>query len=595
MKNIYEDGNEKANFNSAAGSAGEQTPPPAGAGFFSGSANGQSSAGAGVQLPQLSNEQLAALFGQFLAQLAAAAGQNLNFNAAQQPVQNAGQANNPYAPSSGNDTGKRILFQSEDFEERGPADGGDEELLISENAVDEQRRRSFYDDDELFDTAASSPDSSSVKFSDFGSSFRVAEIDFDSDELPALPEMTQRRSESADEFKIETEELFLSQSEPFKPSSVSPKSGGAEPFGNASDNIFSHEIEELEVDSEPVNTPKKSKTSKKSGKNVSELIRKAVLAVSLAAIVVSSAVLAREYKLHKDNESFEAGVSNLIIDEPSTEKKPAKDKDKGKDKNKQPQELPVQQQWEQLRAEYPLVAFPPSLQLKYARLYAENQDFVGYLSAQGVNLNLPVVQAADDETYLKRNFYGKATKYGCPFVTHLNNIASLDMNTVIFGHHMNDGTVFGALDKYKTVDGFRSAPVLTFNTLYNDYKWKVIAAFITNAEEKEDNGYVFKYYFTNLSTEERYAAYLNELARRSLYDTGVDVLPSDKLLTLSTCSHEFNEARLVVVARLVRQGESEEVDVTRAVENSSPRFPQAYYDKKKQSNPYRDAARWEVG
>jgi len=197
--------------------------------------------------------------------------------------------------------------------------------------------------------------------------------------------------------------------------------------------------------------------------------------------------------------------------------------------------------------------------------------------------------------YLEKNFYGKSTKYGCPFVTHVNNIVELDMNTIIFGHHMNNGTVFGALDAYKTIDGFRAAPVITFNTLYKDYSWKVVAAFITNAYEEDDNGYLFRYYFASLSTQDRFAAYLNEMSQRSLYDTGVDVLPTDKLLTLSTCSHEFDDARFVVVARLVRPGESTDVDVTRATVNPSPRYPQAYYDKKKLDNPYVNASRWEVG
>ena len=46
---------------------------------------------------------------------------------------------------------------------------------------------------------------------------------------------------------------------------------------------------------------------------------------------------------------------------------------------------------------------------------------------------------------------------------------------------------------------------------------------------------------------------------------------------------------------MVRNGEVPEVDVSRATVNSNPRYPQAYYDKKKQDNPYKDAYRWEVG
>ena len=119
--------------------------------------------------------------------------------------------------------------------------------------------------------------------------------------------------------------------------------------------------------------------------------------------------------------------------------------------------------------------------------------------------------------------------------------------------------------------------------------------FITNAVAQDDNGYVFNYYFTALPTDEQKAAYLSELKQRSLYDTGVDVQVSDPLLTLSTCSHEFDDARLVVVARLVRNGENPAVDTSRVTLNSNPRYPQVYYDKKKLNNPYANAQRWTIG
>lgn len=320
----------------------------------------------------------------------------------------------------------------------------------------------------------------------------------------------------------------------------------------------------------------------------SELIRRIVLGVSIVAIVISVGMLLNEWRLSKQNDDVMSEAEGLIITESTTNKK-------DKDKNKAPSKpLTPEEQWAQIKKDYPDVLFPATIQLKYAKLYGENQDFVGYLSADGINLNLPVVQTDNDETYLNKNFYGSTTKYGCPFVTHLNNISynHLDMNTVIFGHHMNNGTIFGALDKYKSVSGFKSAPVITFNTLYKDYQWKIIAAFITNGYIKDDNNYIFPYYFTNLSATYKMSAYLSELAQRSLYDTGVDVLPTDKLLTLSTCSHEFEDARFVVVARLVRPGESAEVDTSKVVVNSKPRYPQTYYNKKGMTNPYKNANRW---
>ena len=89
--------------------------------------------------------------------------------------------------------------------------------------------------------------------------------------------------------------------------------------------------------------------------------------------------------------------------------------------------------------------------------------------------------------------------------------------------------------------------------------------------------------------------YIEEINKRTLYHTGVDILPTDNILTLYTCCYDFSDARLVVVARQVRGGESAEVDTSLAVYNTNPKYPQAYYDKKKIQNPYKNAQKWYVG
>lgn len=361
-------------------------------------------------------------------------------------------------------------------------------------------------------------------------------------------------------------------------------------------------------DEEEKKTKKKPESKKKSKKKKrKELIRRTVLCISLIAIVVSCGFLVNEYRLSQMNAELNEETNELIIDvddiysdyQDAVYSDVTEPDGSSHELTEEEKQAAIDKKWEEIKKKYPKVNFPEGLQLEYAKLYGENQDFVGFLRADGIEMSLPIVQTSNDDYYLKKDFHKRNTKYGTPFVTHLNTISEekfgLDTNTVIFGHHMNDGSVFGILDEYKTIEGFKAAPVITFDTMYHDYQWKVIAAFVTNAEEADDNGYVFKYYFTDLSTEERFSAYLNALNERSLYNTGVDVLPTDKILTLSTCSHEFENARFVVVARMVRNGEVPEVDVSRATVNSNPRYPQAYYDKKKQDNPYKDAYRWEVG
>ena len=457
-------------------------------------------------------------------------------------------------PASGKKSaGTRIVFQSPDFD-------------LPEDAMPKQPRGGI-----VIPT---------VDDYDYDEDDELDEEDFYP--APQPPRTLPRAGSVAIDYVVDEIDI----STPKKPSNLNVLNNSREKTAPKAGQAVPKSLVVEEVAQDAPQTPGKKKPS------VAEIIRLVVLSASVLAIIISLAVLLREYKLHKDNQKLESGISDLIISDDETTTKSSGATKKNEEKSTT---MSTEQKWAKIREEYPNTVFPQNIQLKYAKLYATNNDFVGYLEAKGVNLSLPVVQTNNDDTYLEKNFYGQSTKYGCPFVTYLNNIEPLDLNTIIFGHHMNDKTIFGALDHYKSIDGFKSAPVITFNTLYKNYKWKVIAAFITNAEEKDDNGYVFQYYFTSLSTQERFSAYLNELAQRSLYDTGVDVLPTDKLLTLSTCSHEFEDARFVVVARLVRPGESAEVDTSKAAVNSNPRYPQAYYTAKKLTNPYYDASRWYIG
>ena len=470
-------------------------------------------------------------------------------------------------PKDEYDPGTRVLFQSPDFEHK---DGTLVNENVGANFADLQKKNAQADKDADSDGTGDTP--TKVEFE---------EISINTPKKPSIIRqapviVTQDLSE---------EELYTSD----KTGDISFAAYNAvNPSLDVED--FQQELPPYEEEEEETAPEEEADDGEKKPLPKSEIIRRCVLGVAVAAIVISVGMLLNEWRLSRENNDVMSEAENLIITESKTDKN-NKDKDKDKTTTKS---LTPEEQWAQIKEDYPDVLFPATIQLKYAKLYGENQDFVGYLSADGINLSLPVVQTDNDETYLNKNFYGSTTKYGCPFVTHLNNISynHLDMNTVIFGHHMNNGTIFGALDKYKSISGFKAAPVITFNTIYKDYQWKVIAAFITNGYIKDDNNYIFPYYFTNLSSTSKMSAYLSELAQRSLYDTGVDVQPTDKLLTLSTCAHEFEDARFVVVARLVRPGESAEVDTSKAVVNSNPRYPQAYYTKKGKTNPYKNANRW---
>ena len=250
-----------------------------------------------------------------------------------------------------------------------------------------------------------------------------------------------------------------------------------------------------------------------------------------------------------------------------------------------------QTEWEKIKAEYPDVEFPGGMNVKYARLYAINPEFVAWLSVPNTQINVQVVKAENNEKYLKQDFYGQYSRYGCPFMDFRDNIRNLSMNTIIYGHHMKDGLMFAELSKYLNPEGFENAPVISLSTLYGDYNFKIYAVFITNSKADDDNGYLFNYIFNHLTSDEAFESYIQAVDERKLYDTGVDIKPGDKLLTLSTCTYEFEDARLVVLARMVRDGESP-VSHGKVTVNENPRYPAKWYETKKIDNPFEDAEKW---
>lgn len=243
--------------------------------------------------------------------------------------------------------------------------------------------------------------------------------------------------------------------------------------------------------------------------------------------------------------------------------------------------------WDDIHRMYPDIDFPEGMQLKYALAYAKNQDLVGWLSVEGTSLQVPIVKGKNNDFYLTRDFYKEYTTYGNPFMDYQNNIKPLDFNTVIYGHNMKDKQQFGQLaDMYDTLENAAKYPVIQFNTIFEDYQWAVVGTMLTNGMPAQDNGYLFAFNTTTMGEFSR-VRFVKEMQDRFLYDTGVAFDNFDKLLTLTTCSYAFTEARLVVVARLLEAGETAPKPGTvQGTMNPSPRYPQAWYSKKGQQNPF---------
>lgn len=240
-----------------------------------------------------------------------------------------------------------------------------------------------------------------------------------------------------------------------------------------------------------------------------------------------------------------------------------------------PREDPVVQ--EQEESEEEKIPENPISETRLSRFdedFAKNEDLVGWINIPNTLIDYPVVQAEDNDFYLHRDFNKEYLFDGIPFMD-FRNILKPDLydNTLVYGHNMGlKGNMFTELMRYQNIDFYKKAPIINFDTLYQENQWKVIAVFDTNTEKQF--GPVFEYYnFVHADSKEEFDWYIEEINRRSFYLTDVDVEYGDKLLTLQTCVNDKYETKLVVVARRLRPGEDPVVNIENAKLNESRLMP----------------------
>ena len=185
--------------------------------------------------------------------------------------------------------------------------------------------------------------------------------------------------------------------------------------------------------------------------------------------------------------------------------------------------------------------------VNYTELNTLNSDTVGWIKVDGTPINYPVVQSKDKPNfYIDHNFYKQGSVYGCPFIQENCDVNEPSDNVVIYGHNMNDGSMFAGLNKYTSHNFYKAHRYIEFDTLYEKHRYEIVSVFKTSAQSG------FRYYgFVNALSSDDFNFYISTCKELSLYDTGVSAIYGDKLITLSTCEYTHTNGRLVVVAKRV--------------------------------------------
>lgn len=183
--------------------------------------------------------------------------------------------------------------------------------------------------------------------------------------------------------------------------------------------------------------------------------------------------------------------------------------------------------------------------INFEALRKENSDVKGWIYSEDTVINYPVVQGSDNEYYLYRTALKEWNSKGSIFIDYRCRRPFKSFNTVLYGHRMKDGSMFHSLTKYEKQDYYRKHPVMELILPDAGYELEIFGAVRIPSDSP-----MYKFSFSDAAEKQDY---LDWIAENSLIDTEVKVSPEDRIVMLSTCTYEFEDARMVVYGRLAEK------------------------------------------
>lgn len=179
---------------------------------------------------------------------------------------------------------------------------------------------------------------------------------------------------------------------------------------------------------------------------------------------------------------------------------------------------------------------------KYPQLY-------GWLQIPDTQIDLPVMRPESDrDFYLHHDFSGTESAEGALFADAESSLWPQDDNTVIYGHNMKNGHIFGTLKMYGDADFFQEHREIRFDTLYETGIYEAVAVLRTRILNEDEPG--FRYYrFFQYGNEKEFQECWDFVEENRLFETDGTLQYGDQILMLSTCEYSQENGRLVVVAR----------------------------------------------
>jgi len=182
----------------------------------------------------------------------------------------------------------------------------------------------------------------------------------------------------------------------------------------------------------------------------------------------------------------------------------------------------------------------------YLNFYAFEQlipGIVGWIKLDGTPIDYPVMQYTDNDFFLTRLPDGTEHRNGSIFLDYRNNSDFSDKSILIYGHATGTGDMFGVFKNYRDQDFYEANPVINLYTPERDYKIVLFAGHVAHSVRDHPP--------PHFESDEEFLAYIDHLKSISVFDSTTEVTATDRIISLVTCTYDFNDARLILVGILI--------------------------------------------
>lgn len=182
-------------------------------------------------------------------------------------------------------------------------------------------------------------------------------------------------------------------------------------------------------------------------------------------------------------------------------------------------------------------------EINFKALKEVNPDVIGWIYSPDTTINYPVVQGDDNAYYLKHLADGTENRNGCPFLDVQNRPDFSDDNSIIYGHHMQNGTMFAGISWYEDQSYYDEHPLMYLMTPSATYRIELFSGYTTTMDSSA--------YMQTFGSIREHTDWLKEVSGRSDFRANLEISAYDRVITLSTCAYWFENARYVLHGKLV--------------------------------------------